>query len=192
MEKVQFGTVENLDTRLIRGIYMSRDYPALIVVNKENGGKADAINAGVNISKNPLFCVIDADSILERDCLLKIVRPFIENENVIAVGGIIRVVNGCNVKQGHMLKIELPRSLLGRFQVVEYLRAFLLSRTGFDVFNGMLIISGAFGRFPREALIRVGGYRSGSIGEDMELVVRMHKIIRRENPRARITFTLTR
>lgn len=189
MKKVPYGIIGKLTTKPIRGIYMSSQVPSLIVLDKENGnGKADAINAGVNIAKNPLICVVDADTILEHDSLLKIVQPFMEDENVIAVGGIIRIVNGCKVKKGRVLDISPPKSWLGKFQVVEYLRAFLFGRTGFDKFNAMLIISGAFGCFKRETLIKVGGYRSDSVGEDMELVIRMHEIIRKDNPKARITF----
>ncbi|MEA1940596.1 MAG: glycosyltransferase family 2 protein, partial [Candidatus Caldatribacteriota bacterium] len=152
------------------------------------GGKADAINAGVNVSKNPLVCVVDADSILESDCLLKIAQPFMEDPKTIAVGGIIRIANGCTVKQGPVLDIELPHSWLGKFQVVEYLRAFLFGRTGFDAVNAMLIISGAFGCFKKEALVKAGGYLTNCIGEDMEIVVRMHEIIRKDNSQGRITF----
>ncbi|HBY57915.1 MAG TPA: glycosyl transferase [Candidatus Atribacteria bacterium] len=188
MKKVHFGVIENLNTKPLRGVYMSSKYPSLIVLDKENGGKADAINAGINISKNPLICVVDADSILERDCLLKIAHPFMENENTIAVGGIVRIANGCKVKYGRVLEIGPPKSWLGKIQVVEYLRAFLFGRTGFDSLNAMLIISGAFGCFKREALIKVGGYKSDSLGEDMEIVVKMHEIIRKNNPKARITF----
>ncbi|MHC1604502.1 MAG: glycosyltransferase family 2 protein [Candidatus Methanofastidiosia archaeon] len=188
MENVPYSTVENLTTKPVRGVYMSRKYPSLLVVNKENGGKGDALNAGINVSKDPLICVIDADSILERDCILKIVRPFVKDENTIAVGGIIRIANGCQVKEGRILKVGLPKTWLGKFQVVEYLRAFLFGRTGFDYINAMLIISGAFGCFSREALLEVGGYATNSVGEDMELVVRMHKKIRQNNPDAHITF----
>lgn len=188
MKKVPFVSIENLPTEKIRGMYRSNEYPSLLVIDKENGGKADAINAGVNSSKFPLICVIDADSILERDCLLKIARPFVEDENVVAVGGIIRIVNGCDVKQGRIMEIGVPDTWLGRFQVVEYLRAFLFGRTGFDVLNGLIIISGAFSCFTRDALLMVGGYRTDAIGEDMELVVRMHRLIRKKNRRAKITF----
>ncbi len=188
MEKVPFGMIEDIKTKLIQGIYMSRKYPSLIVINKENGGKADAINAGINVSKNPLVCVVDADSILESDCLLKIARPFIKDPNTLAVGGIIRIANGCTIKQGRVLDISLPHSWLGKFQVVEYLRAFLFGRTGFDAVNAMLIISGAFGCFKKEVLVRLGGYRTNCIGEDMEIVVRMHEMIRKEGSKGRITF----
>jgi len=188
MKRVPYGMVDSIDTMPVRGFYKSKEYPSLLVIDKENGGKADAINTGINASKDPLICVIDADSILERDCLLKVVRPFIEDENVVAVGGIVRIANGCKVEQGRVLEIAPPKKCIGKFQVVEYLRAFLFGRTGFDSVNAMLIISGAFGCFSKDAVVKVGGYRAGCIGEDMEIVVRMHKILRRNNPNARITF----
>ncbi len=188
IRQVAFSPLYKLDSMPVKSIYMSPRYQSLVVVDKANGGKADAINAGINISKNPLITVIDADSILERDCLLKIVRPFMENENIIAVGGTIRVANGCDIIQGNIVKIGIAHSWLARFQTVEYLRAFLFGRNGFDVLNSVMIISGAFSCFSRDALIKVGGYRRGSIGEDMEIIVRMHEVFRIENPETKITF----
>lgn len=188
LRKTTVPPLYKLDSQPIISVYKSLKYHNLIVVDKANGGKADAINAGVNVAKHPLITVIDADSILERDCLLKIVRPFLENENILAVGGTIRIANGCNIRKGHVIEIGLAKSWLARFQVVEYLRAFLFGRTGFDAMNGILIISGAFSCFRRDALVEIGGYREGSIGEDMEIIVRMHKYFRRKNPKAKITF----
>ncbi len=188
IRQVSFTPFYKLQSKQIKTVYMSHEYPSLVVVDKINGGKADAINAGINIAKNPLITVIDADSILERDCLLKIVRPFMENENIIAVGGTIRVANGCKINHGNMVKIGLANSWLARFQTVEYLRAFLFGRNGFDVLNSVMIISGAFSCFSRDALISIGGYREGSIGEDMEIILRMHNIFRKEKPETKITF----
>ena len=189
IRQVAFTPYTQLESQTIKAVYMSAEYPSLVVVDKENGGKADAINAGVNVAKNPLVTVIDADSILERDCLLKIVRPFMEDENVVAVGGTIRIANGCTIKQGTVMDIGLSKSWLARFQVVEYLRAFLFGRNGFEALNGILIISGAFSCFRRDALIKIGGYRVGCIGEDMEIIVRMQKGVQ-ENKllKLRVTF----
>ena len=183
-----FSPYYEIKSKRIRAVYLSPAYPNLIVVDKENGGKADSINAAINISKNPLITVIDADSILERDCLLKIARPFMENENIVAVGGTVRIANGCKVNQGYIEDVGLSKSWLARFQVVEYLRAFLFGRNGFDFFNGILIVSGAFSCFRREALVSIGGYLTGSIGEDMEIVVRLHKLLRKQNKKNKITF----
>ncbi|MHB9012065.1 MAG: glycosyltransferase family 2 protein [Ignavibacteriaceae bacterium] len=188
IRQVSFIPFYKLPSKQIKAVYMSHEYPFLVVVDKINGGKADAINAGINIAKNPLITVIDADSILERDCLLKIVRPFMENENIIAVGGTIRVANGCKINHGNMVKIGLANSWLARFQTVEYLRAFLFGRNGFDVLNSVMIISGAFSCFSRDALINIGGYREGSIGEDMEIILRMHSVFRKDKPETKITF----
>ena len=183
-----FSPYYEIKSKPIKAVYLSSAYPNLVVISKENGGKADSINAAINISKNPLITVIDADSILERDCLLKIARPFMENENIVAVGGTVRIANGCKVNQGYVEDVGLSKSWLARFQVVEYLRAFLFGRNGFDFFNGILIISGAFSCFRRDALVSVGGYLTGSIGEDMEIVVRLHKELRRNNKKTKVTF----
>jgi cellulose synthase/poly-beta-1,6-N-acetylglucosamine synthase-like glycosyltransferase len=188
IKKVTYYPFSKIYSEPIRAVYMSPQYPSLVVIDKENGGKADAINAGINIARNPLVVVIDADSVLERDCLMKIVRPFMEDEKVVAVGGSIRIANGCKIAHGNVLEVGLSKSWLARFQVVEYLRAFLFGRTGFDVIKSILIISGAFSCFSREALVKIGGFLKGSIGEDMEIIVRMHKIFRKEDPNTRITF----
>jgi len=183
-----FSPYYEIKSKKIKAVYLSPAYPNLVIISKENGGKADSINAAINISKNPLITIIDADSLLERDCLLKIARPFMENENIIAVGGTVRIANGCKVNQGYVENVGLSKSWLARFQVVEYLRAFLFGRNGFDFFNGILIISGAFSCFRRDALVSVGGYKNGSIGEDMEIVVRLHKELRKQNKKSKVTF----
>ena len=188
IRQVSFTPFYKLPSKPIGAIYISRDFPNLIVINKENGGKADAINAGINIAKNPLIAVVDADSLLERDCLLKIARPFMEDDNVIAVGGTIRIANGCEIIHGHVAKVGLSDLWLIRFQVVEYLRASLFGRNGLDALNSILIVSGAFSCFQRDALVKIGGYKVGSVGEDMEIIIRMHKEFRKINPKTRVTF----
>jgi cellulose synthase/poly-beta-1,6-N-acetylglucosamine synthase-like glycosyltransferase len=188
IRQVSFSPFYKLPSKPIGAIYMSPEFPNLIVIDKENGGKADAINAGINISRNPLIAVVDADSLLERDCLLKIARPFMEDDDVVAVGGTIRIANGCVIKHGHMAKVQLANSWLVRFQVIEYLRAFLFGRNGFDAINSILIVSGAFSCFLRDALVKIGGYKQGSVGEDMEIIVRMHEEFRKDNPKTKITF----
>jgi len=188
IRQVSFSPFYKLFSKPIISIYMSHEFPNLIVIDKENGGKADAINAGINIASNPLIAVVDADSLLERDCLLKIARPFMEDDNVVAVGGTIRIANGCVIKHGHVAKVYLSNSWIVRFQVVEYLRAFLFGRNGFDAINSILIVSGAFSCFLRDALVKIGGYKQGSVGEDMEIIVRMHEEFRRDNPKTKITF----
>jgi cellulose synthase/poly-beta-1,6-N-acetylglucosamine synthase-like glycosyltransferase len=162
----------------VRAIYASRKYGSLRVVDKENGGKADALNVGINASRYPLFCAIDADSILQRDSLRRVAQPFLDDPLTIATGGTVRVANGCTVVNGHLENVDLPASPLALLQIVEYLRAFLFGRLGWATLNAVLIISGAFGVFRKEAVIAAGGYREGSMGEDMELIVRMHRTFR--------------
>lgn len=164
-----------LGTQAVTALYRSLDNPDLVVIDKANGGKADAINAGVNAARYPLVCVIDADSILEPEALMRAALPFVESPHTLATGGIIRIVNGCTVEAGRVTKIGMPSSWLGRFQVVEYLRAFLSGRVAMSAFNALLIISGAFGVFKRDAVIEVGGFRHDTIGEDMEIVARLHR-----------------
>ncbi len=167
--------IENVPTKTVKQIYWSAIHPNLWVIDKVNGGKADALNCGLNYCSTPYFCAMDADSLLEPDALSRIIRPFLEDERTIAAGGIIRIVNGCEVNGGMVTKIGLPEKLLPRLQVLEYLRAFLAGRMGWDALQATLIISGAFGIFRRSIVAEVGGYSIGTVGEDMELVVRLHR-----------------
>ena len=168
---------QHLPSATVRAVYRSAQHPRVRVVDKANGGKADAINAGINASRNPLFCCVDADSILERDALLRVVQPFIEDGRTVACGGTIRLVNGCTVDAGHIVRTGLPRNLLALFQTVEYVRAFLFGRMGWSSINALLIISGAFGLLHKATVVGAGGYRHQTIGEDMELIVRMHRYL---------------
>ena len=159
----------------VLGVYRSRRYPNLKVIDKQNGGKADALNAGINAARHGLFCGVDADSILQRDSLLRVVQPFLEDTRTIAAGGTVRIANGSTVRGGFLVEAGLTGNWLARFQIVEYLRAFLFGRLGWSPINAVLIISGAFGLFDRERVMAIGGYRTDTVGEDMELVVRLHK-----------------
>ena len=172
----------------IRGIYKSSELPPLTVVDKGNGGKADALNAGLNISESDLVCSIDADSILEQNVLRKLIQTFIQHKNTVAAGGIVRVINGCEIENREIKKIHVPDSFIGRLQSVEYLRAFLFGRVGWDVFNSLMIISGAFGIFDRRAVLDVGGYLTDTVGEDIELIMRLHSHNLRNNNDYRIRF----
>lgn len=171
----------------IRAIYVSETYPNLIVVDKENGGKADAINAGVNVSSFPLFCSIDADSLLEPDAILKSSKLFIEDDELIATGGIVRILNGCKVQDGAVLEIGLPGPTLEAMQVLEYTRAFLSGRTGWNALKSLMIISGAFGVFRKDMVIAVNGYRK-TVGEDMDIVMRLHRHCKHHNIPYKILF----
>lgn len=163
----------------IRGIYAHPDFPNLLFIDKENGGKSDALNAAMNYARHPLVCGVDADSLLDYNSLLKAARPFVEHPNrLIAVGGTIRIANGCEVHGGMVVNEGAPRRLLPLFQIVEYLRAFLIARLSFSRLNTVSIISGAFGLFKRSAVLAVGGYTHGTVGEDMELIVKLHRHFR--------------
>lgn len=180
------GSVDHAD---IRGFYGSARLPRLLVVDKENGGKSDALNAGINCCRTALFCAIDADSILESDALLRVVRPFIDEPDLtIAAGGTIRIANGCKVDSGRVTDIRLPRNFLALVQIIEYLRAFLMARVGLGKMQALTVISGAFGVFRRRHVIEVGGYSHGTVGEDMELVIKLHRLMRERKQDYRVEF----
>ncbi len=167
--------VAELPSAPVRGVYISRDEPRLLVVDKESSGsKADAANAGLNAATSPYICTVDADSILERDALSRIMAVVLSDpQRVVAAGGIVRVLNGSFIDGGEMHEVRLPRHPLQVLQVIEYLRAFLIGREGWAYFNMLVIISGAFGLFRRDLVRRVGGYRAGSMGEDFDLEIEL-------------------
>ncbi|MFW5982293.1 MAG: glycosyltransferase, partial [Halanaerobiaceae bacterium] len=177
-----------LETKEVIARYDSIDYPNLLVVDKKNGGKADALNTGVNMAQFPLVCNIDADSLIDNRALLKITEPFVNDWRVVAAGGTIRVANDCEIRDGQVKKVGLSSKAIVRFQIVEYLRAFLFGRVGWASLNSLLIISGAFGVFKRKHLIQAGGYRHDTVGEDMELVLRMNRFMRKERRKYRVVF----
>ncbi|WP_426264718.1 glycosyltransferase family 2 protein [Sphingomonas sp. PWP1-2] len=172
---------------LIRAVFVSDVY-GLTVIDKANGGKGDALNAGISIATSKLFCAIDVDSVLEPDALLRAVRPFLDDSRTVAVAGTVRVGNGCPMRKGHVLHAELPRQLLPLIQTVEYLRAFLIARYAWSRLGALMIVSGAFGVFDRERVLAAGGYRTDTVGEDAELIVRLHRIGRDEKRPALIRF----
>lgn len=180
---------EQIKTKEIRKVYRSVRHPYLIVIDKENGGKADALNTGINFSNFPYFCGVDADSLLEQDALLKTMSPFFEGaEDIVACGGIVRIANGCKIIDGKILEIGLPKSKLALHQVIEYLRSFLMGRLGLSSINSLLIISGAFGIFRKREVIEIGGYNTKTVGEDMELVVRLQKYLYDTNHKGKVLF----
>jgi cellulose synthase/poly-beta-1,6-N-acetylglucosamine synthase-like glycosyltransferase len=176
-------------TSPVRAAYVSRQHPNLWVLDKENGGKSDALNAGVNAASHAHLCAIDADAVLEAESLLRIIEPFVDDPQLVAAaGGIVRIANGCIIDGGRLVEFRLPSGSIARFQVLEYFRAFLIGRIAFDSINGVLIISGAFGLFRRALIEAVGGYARDTVGEDVELVVRLHRYLRERGEQYRITF----
>jgi cellulose synthase/poly-beta-1,6-N-acetylglucosamine synthase-like glycosyltransferase len=188
LEEAARAPVSAIETAEIKSVLRSRRHPNLWVLDKANGGKADALNAGLNYCRTPLFCAMDADSLLEPEALTRIVRAFLEDSSTVAAGGVIRIVNGCAVRSGIVEEVRLPKSFLARIQVLEYLRSFLAGRMGWDALDATLIISGAFGMFSRQHVVDVGGYRTDTVGEDMELVVRLHRHCRELGKPYRVAF----
>ncbi len=188
LEEAHRTPMSSLKTAEIKKVYTSPMHPNLLVLDKANGGKADALNAGIKYCRNPLFCAMDADTVLDPNALIRVVLPFIEDKTVIATGGAIRIINGCEVKQGNIRKVAMPNNILAGIQILEYVRAFMLGRLGWDSIGGMLIISGAFGLFKRDIVQEVGGFSTDTVGEDMELVVRLHRHCRETKRPYRITF----
>jgi cellulose synthase/poly-beta-1,6-N-acetylglucosamine synthase-like glycosyltransferase len=179
-----------LPTRPIRGFYMNPRIPNLLVISKDNGGKPDALNVGINTCRTPYFCTLDSDCLLERDALLRLMRPVIRSpHNTVASGGIVRILNGCEVKDGQVVKVGLPAGRVERFQVVEYLRSFLFGRTGWNLLGGTLIVSGAFAVFHRETVIDAGGFKHDTVTEDMDLVVQIHHWAIHKKRKIRMNFT---
>ncbi|GAA4280518.1 glycosyltransferase family 2 protein [Gaetbulibacter aestuarii] len=186
LEKVDFIINQKIKTKPLRkGVFKSKNpaFEKLLVVDKENGGKADALNIGLNISKSKYVACIDVDCLLLEDALQKMIKPFLEQteKRVIAAGGVIRIANSCKIQGGRLLDINLPKNLIVQSQILEYLRAFLLGRMAWSRLNGLLVISGAFGIFDKEIAIKVGGYDTNTVGEDMELIVRMRRYMEEQN-----------
>ncbi|MEA4997897.1 MAG: glycosyltransferase [Candidatus Limiplasma sp.] len=179
---------KSVEAMPIRGVYRTPLYANLIVLDKENGGKADALNAGINFARYPVVVSMDADSVLEKEALVRIVTPFLQDSTVVAVGGVVRIANGCVIQDGEIKEIRLPRTALGKLQTVEYLRSFFTGRIGAASMGMLLIISGAFGAFRKDAVVSVGGYTTNCIGEDMELVVKLHRGLRDSGKPYRIDF----
>jgi len=170
---------EKLQTKKVTNIFKSAIDERVLVIDKENGGKADALNAGLNYARSRLFLAVDADSIVDPEAIDKMVQAYLERDSkVVGIGGIVRVANGSRIENGKVLEARLPTGILPGFQIVEYIRAFLCGRAGFSKLKNLLIISGAFGLFEVKTVVNIGGYKTNMLGEDMELVVRLHKHMR--------------
>ena len=197
LEKYDVLYDKYLETKPVRGIYINKNTPKFVVVDKENGGKADSLNAGINISRKDYFCGIDADSLLEPEALLKAASAMLNTENeTVAVGGNIFPINGCSVERGALKKIGLPGNFVALGQTIEYIRAFTAGRIGWALINSLLIISGAFGIFSKKRIYEIGGYLTQSgkyhkdtVGEDMELVVRLSRHMREKKLKHTIQYS---
>ncbi len=189
LRRVDLPIRPELEHATIRGIYKSGLAIPLTVVDKENGGKGDALNVGINASLFPYVVVTDADMIFEEDSLIRIMRPFVQDRgHTVAVGGNIRPLNGCQVSMGRVTKSALPKSVIELTQVVEYQRSFLGSRPGWSFLNGLLLVSGAFGAFKKEAVIQAGGFPQHHLGEDLDLTMRLHRTQREAGNEYRIVY----
>jgi cellulose synthase/poly-beta-1,6-N-acetylglucosamine synthase-like glycosyltransferase len=180
-----------LKTEAVKAFYYSNEQPNLIVIDKARGGKADALNCGINGSPSPYFCSVDADSLLEKDALIRLMTPVLESGvPVVACGGVVRVLNGVQLDEASLTirKIELSNKPIVLFQIVEYLRGFLFGRVGWDALNSLLIISGTFSLFHKGTVIEAGGFKVGNVSEDMEMIVRLHKVKRQQKKPYRIRF----
>ncbi|WP_053975195.1 glycosyltransferase family 2 protein [Polaribacter dokdonensis] len=186
LERIEYLINKKIPTKSLRsGVFKSKNpaFEKLMVVDKENGGKADALNFGINISEGTYLACIDVDCLLMADSLQRMVKPFLEytDKKVIASGGVIRIANACKIEDGKLLAVDFPNKWIERVQILEYLRSFLLGRMAWARLNGLLVISGAFGMFDKEIAIKVGGYDTTTVGEDMEVIVRMRKYMEEEN-----------
>lgn len=177
-----------LRTETVRAVYRARGQSRLVVIDKENGGKADAINAGIDLARYPLLATVDADTIVDRNALPRIVRPFLLSGNTVASGGTIRISNNCTFERGELREPHIPAKMLPGIQVPEYLRAFLFGRMGWNRLGGNLLISGAFALYRRDVLLSVGGFDPRSVTEDFGLTVALHRKLRQEDESYELPF----
>lgn len=173
-----FRKRNGIDTKPIKDVYHSDIYPQILLIDKVNGGKADALNAGINMARYPYFASIDGDTVLDPDSFLKVMKPIVENadEEILAAGGNVLIANGNTAVQGQVQETRIARNPLVVMQSIEYMRAFLMGRIGLSRRNLLLVISGAFGVFRTSRVIEAGGYKADTVGEDMELIVRLHRM----------------
>jgi cellulose synthase/poly-beta-1,6-N-acetylglucosamine synthase-like glycosyltransferase len=180
---------QRIKSKPVRGIYWNPAHPGLWVLDKANGRKADAINAGINLASAPYVCVIDGDSVLERDAMAAVMNAILPHSTeTVAAGGTVRIVNGCALEGDRVATVGLPRSFLGASQVLEYLRAFLFGRVAWSELDALMIVSGAFGVFRKDVLVDIGGFRHDTVGEDMDVVVRIHHRLKSIGRRYRVEF----
>lgn len=187
LERSEYGLTSSLRCKPIISVYKSNLYPNLIVIDKVKGGKADALNCGINISQYDLYTCLDADTILEKDAIRKIVYPFIKKPNeVVAAGGTIKVINGCGVNNGNIAQMKTPSNLVVLMQIIEYIKRYNILRTSWGALNGLLVLSGAFGVFKKSTVIEVGGYSKSTVSEDTELIIKIHDHFSKRRDKYRI------
>jgi len=179
-----------LKTKPVRGFYYNLETPNLLVIDKAQGGKADALNCGINVSRSPYFCSLDADSLLEKDALIRVMTPLLDsNVPVIASGGVVRIINGLRLTNEITIEeIDLPDNTLLLFQIVEYIRGFLFGRVGWDSLRSLLILSGTFSLFQKASVVEAGGFMVGNLAEDMDMIVRLHRHMLKKKKPYRIRF----
>ncbi len=188
--KVDFIYRPVLKAKQPLGFYYNPDRPELLVISKENGGKADALNVGVNMARSPYFCTVDADTIIERDALLRLMAPIMHSqENTVVSGGVVRIANGCTLQHGNIVDIDLPKTWLERCQVVEYIRTFLFGRPGWNFLRATFITSGAFCLMQRESVVKVGGFSTETVTEDIDIVATLHRYFHEHKIKYRMVFT---
>jgi cellulose synthase/poly-beta-1,6-N-acetylglucosamine synthase-like glycosyltransferase len=159
------------------------------VLDKANGRKADAANAGINLASAPYVCVVDGDSLLDPGAMSAMMHAILDRPlETIAAGGTIRIANGCEFGPSGVTRVRAPAGLLAGSQVLEYLRAFLFGRMAWSELDSLLIVSGAFGVFKKDAVVEVGGFRHDTVGEDIDLVVRLHRHFRAAGRPYRVAF----
>lgn len=176
----------SIPTQEIRGVYFNKKYPHLLYIDKTNGGKSDALNAGINASSYPLFACLDADSRIEKDALLKLGEEFLKDTTTVVAGGLVRIANGSKIENGVWQSFEVPPKHIERLQIVEYFRSFFAGRLSWG--NALLIVSGAFGVFNKQVVIDCGGYKRNTVGEDMEIVVRIHRYMSQKRRKYSVKF----
>ena len=176
LERVRIPYRPDIPTALVRAFYRGRGTVDITLLDKENAGRADALNAGINAARFPYALCTDADVILDAGCLVGAMKRFVEDRvRTVAVGGNIRPINGSKVYLGHLVRARVPRHIVPRMQLLEYLRTFLASRPAWSMMGALPLISGAFGVWKRSAIIAVGGFTVGHLGEDMDMTLRLHR-----------------
>lgn len=179
-----------LKTKAPTAFYYNPERPELLVISKPNGGKSDALNVGINMARSPYFCTVDADTIIERDALLRLMAPILHSqENTVVSGGVVRIANGCTLQNGNVVEIDLPKTWVERCQVVEYIRTFLFGRPGWNALNATFITSGAFCLLQRDAVVKVQGFSTDTVTEDVDIVATMHRYFCQKKLKYRMVFT---